>query len=239
MQTFDPLPPRETAVAACARRLRTAILDGEIAPGSRLPPERALAERFGVNRVTVRSALAQLEAANLLSVRQGSGYVVRDYKREGGPELLVPLGALALEHGDLGPIAADLLRVRRHLAQAVFERLCDGVMPHDQAAFAAAVDAFSKATTAEVPEADLRVTAALVGATRSPVLQLCMNPVMAVVRGLPALRDAIYRDPAANLAGWRIVQSWLARPDRAALPLLAAELERRDAATLALLGVRP
>src|SRR6185436_5023782 len=107
--TFHLLDPRESAVGACARAIRTAILRGEIAAGARLPPERELAARFGVNRVTVRSAIGQLEARRLLSVRQGSGCVVRSWRREAGPDLLPALGTLAQEGGALGPIAADLL----------------------------------------------------------------------------------------------------------------------------------
>jgi DNA-binding transcriptional MocR family regulator len=61
------------SVDHCAGRIRESILGGEISAGTRLPPERALAERFGVNRVTVRGALARLEAEGLVDVRQGSG----------------------------------------------------------------------------------------------------------------------------------------------------------------------
>lgn len=39
-----------------AAKLRKLIEDGEFPPGSRLPGERELAERFGVSRVTIREA---------------------------------------------------------------------------------------------------------------------------------------------------------------------------------------
>src|SRR5690606_17342196 len=92
---FEPIAPRESAVETCARTLRRAIIEGKIPVGSRLPPERKLAESFGVNRVTVRGALAQLATSRLLSVRQGSGYVVRDFREEGGPDLIAGLAELA------------------------------------------------------------------------------------------------------------------------------------------------
>ena len=38
---------------------------GSLAPGTKLPPERALAEQFSVTRVTVRQALTILEGEGL------------------------------------------------------------------------------------------------------------------------------------------------------------------------------
>lgn len=63
--------------AAVAAELRRAIDDGQHAPGSRLPSERALSERFGVSRVTMRRAIAELEGEGLLRVARGSGAYVR------------------------------------------------------------------------------------------------------------------------------------------------------------------
>ncbi len=45
--------------------------------GTRLPPERTFAERLGVSRSTLRSAIARLELLGLVEVRHGSGMVVR------------------------------------------------------------------------------------------------------------------------------------------------------------------
>ena len=58
-------PPldREPVSAAVHARLRAAILAGDLAPGEALPAERALAERFGVNRHAVREALKRLQQA--------------------------------------------------------------------------------------------------------------------------------------------------------------------------------
>ncbi len=49
------------ASSAIAAQIREAILCGRIREGERLPPERELAEQFGVSRVTVRDALGLVE----------------------------------------------------------------------------------------------------------------------------------------------------------------------------------
>lgn len=59
-----------------ASRLQGEILQGALPLGSRLPPERSLAEQFGVARGTVREALKQLENLRLVERRAGSGTYV-------------------------------------------------------------------------------------------------------------------------------------------------------------------
>lgn len=56
--------------------LEERIAAGEYAEGSRLPPERTLAEAFGVSRPSVRSALNVLVSRGVLEARQGDGYHV-------------------------------------------------------------------------------------------------------------------------------------------------------------------
>ncbi|MGE0718431.1 MAG: phosphonate metabolism transcriptional regulator PhnF [Alphaproteobacteria bacterium] len=54
------------------------IAQSRIAAGERLPTEHELAERFGVNRHTVRQALASLEERGLVRVEQGRGTFVHE-----------------------------------------------------------------------------------------------------------------------------------------------------------------
>ncbi len=62
--------------ASIAERLRREIVEGARAPGDRLPTEAALAARFGVNRHTVRRALAALADEGLVRSRRGAGSFV-------------------------------------------------------------------------------------------------------------------------------------------------------------------
>ncbi|HTR55800.1 MAG TPA: GntR family transcriptional regulator, partial [Kofleriaceae bacterium] len=169
---LGPLPARTSATTAAERALRAAIVGGELAPGERLPPERELAERFGISRLTLRAALATLAAAGLVSVRQGSGYTVRDVRDSGGTDLLPELVDHATTRKGLAAAAADLLRLRRHLAGAVLEAIAE--RPPSAAArraIDAAVERFARAVEAgdadAIADADLDVVHALLDATGS------------------------------------------------------------------------
>jgi GntR family transcriptional regulator len=59
------------AYAQIEDRLAEAIAGGHLGPGDRLPPERTLAERFGVSRMTLRQALDSLEQRGLLLRTRG------------------------------------------------------------------------------------------------------------------------------------------------------------------------
>ncbi|WP_420548155.1 phosphonate metabolism transcriptional regulator PhnF [Curvivirga sp.] len=54
------------------------VANGLYKPGEKLPTEFAMAERFGVNRHTIRNAISSLVEADVLYVEQGRGTFVRD-----------------------------------------------------------------------------------------------------------------------------------------------------------------
>ena len=58
--------------------LRNEISAGQYRTGDRLPTEKDLSERFGVNRHTVRRALAEMTAEGTIYVRRGSGAYVAE-----------------------------------------------------------------------------------------------------------------------------------------------------------------
>jgi GntR family transcriptional regulator, phosphonate transport system regulatory protein len=60
-----------------ADELRRDIVEGLLVEGAKLPPELALAERFAVNRHTVRAAIAALTAEGVLHAEQGRGTFIR------------------------------------------------------------------------------------------------------------------------------------------------------------------
>lgn len=98
-------------------RLAQAIKLGLVVVGERLPPERELAERLQVSRVTLREAIAALREAGLLESRRGrSGgtFVVRAGEFNGDTSVDAPASdatALAREMGDTLHDALDFRRV--------------------------------------------------------------------------------------------------------------------------------
>lgn len=70
--------PRRTPIwKAIADALRIDIAGGLYGPGDKLPTEATLAQRFGVNRHTVRHALATLAEEDLVHSRRGAGVFVK------------------------------------------------------------------------------------------------------------------------------------------------------------------
>lgn len=60
-------------------QIEAKIDSGEFSAGSRLPPERVLAETFNVSRPTVREAIIALEVRGKIEVKTGSGvYVLKN-----------------------------------------------------------------------------------------------------------------------------------------------------------------
>ncbi|MDP3278696.1 MAG: GntR family transcriptional regulator [Deltaproteobacteria bacterium] len=241
--TQETAPEALNVVDPCVLALRDEILSGRLRPGDRLPSERDLAARFAVNRVSVRSALARLEAGGLLSVRQGSGYTVRSYLREGGPALLPAVLAQSDAAGQYA-IAVDLLRVRRGLAVALLESLSERALSADSLIpLRAAIDTLAKAARSAEPmevlaRCDLEVLACLLTLSESTVLQLCLHPVVSVLHGFDALREAMYAHPKSNVLAWSAVLVALESGAPLDAVLLGPLLADRDAKTLARMARR-
>jgi GntR family transcriptional regulator, transcriptional repressor for pyruvate dehydrogenase complex len=82
-----PLPAARAALTApqqIAGSIKDWIRNGSVRPGDRLPPEPELAVLFGTSRPTVRAALQELCATDVLTVRRGrtGGYRVSEISLE-------------------------------------------------------------------------------------------------------------------------------------------------------------
>lgn len=75
------LEPQQTARDRVADLLRTAILQGQMRPGQRLP-EMDVAQQLNVSRMPVREAFGILESEGLLSRTPNRGVVVADVSLE-------------------------------------------------------------------------------------------------------------------------------------------------------------
>ncbi|MFK0402864.1 FadR/GntR family transcriptional regulator [Microbacterium sp. NPDC090225] len=106
--SLNALPPG-SPVTEVARRLLDLFTGGDIAPGTRLPPERQLAATLEVGRSAVREALAALEILGIVDVRPGSG----TYLRGSASDLLPQTLRWGLLIGDRN--TAELIELRSGL----------------------------------------------------------------------------------------------------------------------------
>ena len=81
------------------------IYSRKLKPGEKLPPLRQLTEDMGVDPATVRIALKQLEAMNVLEIRRSDGAYVKDFQAEAGLDFLVTL--IVCERMDGGEPVTD------------------------------------------------------------------------------------------------------------------------------------
>jgi GntR family transcriptional repressor for pyruvate dehydrogenase complex len=100
---FQPIKPKKVSTQI-AEQIRTSILNGEFSPGDKLPPERELAEMFGVSRPSVREALNILSSSGMVMSYQGGGTVV-----------------MSLVDPAMGHPLSELIRVEQERALDVIE----------------------------------------------------------------------------------------------------------------------
>ena len=88
---FRSVGRKDCLVTRVVRAIEGQILDGRLAVGTRLPPERDLAESLGVSRPVFREAVRILVTKGLLETRHGIGTTVRAITRA---EVVKPLNLL-------------------------------------------------------------------------------------------------------------------------------------------------
>ncbi|MGW4173547.1 FadR/GntR family transcriptional regulator [Streptomyces chartreusis] len=233
--------PRETTVDVLEKRLREDILAGRHPAGSMLPPERELADRFGVNRTTLKHAFGRLVHSGLLETRHGVGTRVRDFLRLGGADLLPML----VRHSP--DWIGEIFEVRRSIGAFIAERAAARATAAQITELRALMTAVRDADGGEdVQLADAEVHRALARATGNRVYVLLTNtlfnaylPVRAALvepfldaraahdRLAPVVEAVAAGDEeAARVAAG----AYLSATERIMLEGLAASRERRDGA---------
>ena len=143
--------PKQRISDRLKTRLKQAILDGEFAPGDRLPPEMALAQAQGVSKISVREALRELEAEGLIEKRRGNrggSYVARP-----GSEKMVGVVVDAHLFGGIG--APDLAEFRRILEPELAQLAARRRTREDLGAMAASIAASQACIDAGQPDPEL------------------------------------------------------------------------------------
>ena len=92
----SPAGSKEDVTVRVLTTFKRLISEGTLKAGSRLPPERELAEQFQVSRSSLRQALKVLEIIGVISQRVGDGSYVNE---TAGSVLGEPLNFLILLNG--------------------------------------------------------------------------------------------------------------------------------------------
>ncbi|MGS2721000.1 FadR/GntR family transcriptional regulator [Paraglaciecola aestuariivivens] len=115
-------------------KIELLIDSGKYAPGSRLPPERELAETFNVSRPTIREAIIALEVRQRVYVKTSSGVYVLENPKKAEENLNVSAFELtqarALVEGEAAALAAATI-TDEELAQleATLTAMAEGDKP--------------------------------------------------------------------------------------------------------------
>jgi len=178
---FEPIE-RQTVSEGIRDALLESIRSGELAPGSRLPSERALCEEFGVARTSVREALQGLVSLGVITKRAN-----RPYVSEQIPGTAFELGSRA--GADRKRSLEELVEVRR-VVEIPIARLAATRATDDDRAHILAI---ARSLTPEMSVNDYRRAAR---AFHVALARACGNGTLAELYG--KVLDAQFNSPALD-----------------------------------------
>jgi DNA-binding FadR family transcriptional regulator len=237
-----PVARRSVATVA-ADAIRERILTGALRPGDTLPGERELSEQLGVSRLTLRSAIAHLEAEGLLRAVHGSGTRVRDYRETGGLDLFGHLASLVLSGAPVPgglSLFASLMELRRAVATEAVGLATERASAEELRAMRTHVAAMGvlQGDAHAFMVADLAFARMIVRATKNLAYELLFNSVVRTVEGNRGIELAFFANAKATLAVYgRLLDRMEARDHERARATAARLLHRLDRTTVDALTV--
>ncbi len=121
---FKPIKPQKISIQI-ADQIRSSIITSVFSPGEKLPPERELAELFGVSRPSLREALNILAAAGLIETHQGGGSIVKSLLEMSAGN---PLAELIKHQRER---ALDVIEVRKSIESSTAYYAAERAQPDD------------------------------------------------------------------------------------------------------------
>ena len=206
------LIPRDATLAQhVADQLERLIVQQHFEAGERLPPERELAERFGVSRTVIREAVRTVASKGLLQVRAGSGTLVRKPSSESVAESVALLVSM---NGQATP--AKIVEVRRTLeveiAGLAAHRRTDEDLLRLESILLSAAEKLDDPDT--FIETDVAFHAALAQATQNELFGVLLASIANVMTEARALGLRVPGTPERTLRYHREVFRWVERGDR-------------------------
>jgi len=169
-------------------QIRGQLSVGKLGPGDKLPPERDLADQFGVSRAAVREALRTLEVSGIVELRKGpkGGAFMLE---EGAPltqsfESMLELGRIPIR---------DLTEARILISEVVVRLACERGTKRDFDAIARDIDRVEAALARGEGYRNLNVITEfydlLAAATGNQMLRFIVHSIAQVLTGLIRMRQ--------------------------------------------------
>ena len=160
---------------ALAIELERLITSGEILIGSRIPPERELADLWGLSRSSVRDALRQLALRGLVERRPGRGTLVVDHANHLGGSLTELLNESQRE-------LAQVMELRMVIEPSATAIAAERARPSDLEELSGLLDEMSEDVNAQrFTELDESFHRLIVRATGNPLLVSLLERVAEMI----------------------------------------------------------
>lgn len=189
--------------------LERLILDGELAPGDRLPPERELAEHLGVSRVSIREALRELENRGLIDRKPGRGTVVLGPGQRSGIAIDVS-DAVRSAHSEVW----DIMELRAIIEPPIAGITATRATPRDLVQLRELVEAMEADVTKErYAELDRAFHQAIAQYAHNPLLELINEQIAQQIAPSRANRYQTRERRTASSAAHRRIYEAIAAGD--------------------------
>ena len=229
MEEIKPIN-KTSFVEQIATNLRRQILSGALKPGEKLPPEREMAQQFGTNRNTLREAIRYLEGLKLISVRQGDGIRVRDFRFEADAGIIPFFLVESTETQERLSVMRDFLIIRKHLLAEAASLAAERRGAEELDEFERVIGRIENAgSEQEIAELDLKFYQALIKSSKSLTSNWMFNTFLDVYLQAMPLIMAMWVTPPNYLDSLRaLVDSIRSRDSKRAAEIVGEHLGGGD-----------
>ena len=175
--TVEPIKKHGNLVDQVVDQLRSAILDGEITIGQKMPPESNLVERLQVSRTVVREALRTMQGMGLVEIDRGKPARVKR------PDAQHATDSLQFYLGSQGGTMLQQIEVRTPVECQIAEIAALRATAEDKHKLKEALRQLATAKTRdEVVEADIGFHTRLAESTGNPLFCTLLAAVAELMR---------------------------------------------------------
>jgi GntR family transcriptional regulator, transcriptional repressor for pyruvate dehydrogenase complex len=159
-------------------QIRLQIVNGDIQPGDRLPPERTLSELIGVHRNSIREALKILEYMGVIESKPGAGTILSDIGKDIFKEKVSNITKFSPRS-----FLIELIELREALEPHMAALAADRATDEDIEAMEAAINDLKSEVShgQKLSSADERLHLAIAKATHNATFLRLTEPVMSML----------------------------------------------------------